>query len=297
MTEGISLAAMLETPVVVVNGQRPAPATGLPTRTEQADLDLVLHAGHGEFARAVYAPGTIEEAFELTIKAFDVADRFQVPAIILSDQYLADMVTPVTLPRNVDLPRSRHTLPRAAQEEERAYKRYRLTETGVSPRAIPSWISGVVYADSDEHTEEGHITEDAVIRAAMVEKRFTKKMDLLAKEVVSPRAVNIENARTILLGFGSTRGVVEDVCQAMKGEKVGCIHFPQVWPFPSAALASLLSQAPGARLFTVENNAGGQLARLIQRETRIVIDGSILKFDGRPFYFEELYDRLFNKKF
>jgi 2-oxoglutarate ferredoxin oxidoreductase subunit alpha len=292
MTEGISLAAMLETPVVIVNGQRPAPATGLPTRTEQADLDLVLHAGHGEFARVVYAPGTIEEAFELTITAFDVADRFQVPAIILSDQYLADMVTPVVLLRNGDLPRSRHTLARMVPKEEGTYLRYRLTETGVSPRAIPSWISGVVYADSDEHTEEGHITEDAAIRKAMVEKRFTIKMDLLLKEVLSPRVVNIEKARLILLGFGSTRGVIEDVCVAMKGEKVGCIHFPQVWPFPSGALASLLSQAPGARLLTVENNAGGQLARLIQRETRIVIDGSILKYDGRPFSYEDLFNRV-----
>jgi 2-oxoglutarate ferredoxin oxidoreductase subunit alpha len=137
MTEGISLAAMLETPVVVVNGQRPAPATGLPTRTEQADLDLVLHAGHGEFARVVYAPGTIEEAFELTIRAFDVADRFQVPAIILSDQYLADMVTPVELPRNGDLPRSRHMLHREAPESKGTYQRYRLTETGVSPACNP----------------------------------------------------------------------------------------------------------------------------------------------------------------
>ena len=292
MTEGISLAAMLETPVVIVNGQRPAPATGLPTRTEQADLDLVLHAGHGEFARVVYAPGTIEEAFELTITAFDVADRFQVPAIILSDQYMADMVTPVVLLRNGDLPRSRHTLARMVPKEEGTYLRYRLTETGVSPRAIPSWISSVVYADSDEHTEEGHITEDAAIRKAMVEKRFTIKMDLLLKEVLSPRVVNIEKARLILLGFGSTRGVIEDVCVAMKGEKVGCIHFPQVWPFPSGALASLLSQAPGARLLTVENNAGGQLARLIQRETRIVIDGSILKYDGRPFSYEDLFNRV-----
>jgi 2-oxoglutarate ferredoxin oxidoreductase subunit alpha len=149
-----------------------------------------------------------------------------------------------------------------------------------------------VYTDSDEHTEDGHITEDAAIRKAMVEKRFTNKMNLLMKEVVSPRVANIEKARLILLGFGSTRGVIEDVCREMKGEKVGCIHFPQVWPFPSEALASLLSQSPGARLLTVENNAGGQLARLIQRETRIVVDGSILKYDGRPFFFKDLSRRV-----
>jgi 2-oxoglutarate ferredoxin oxidoreductase subunit alpha len=291
MTEGVSLAAMLETPVVIVNGQRPGPATGLPTKTEQSDLDQVLHAGHGEFARVVYAPGNLEEAFELTVRAFDVADRFQIPVIILTDQYLADMVTPAALPGN-DLPRIRHVLPRSAPEADGPYLRYKLTETGISPRAVPSWISGVVYADSDEHSEEGHITEDGALRTAMVDKRFINKMTLLAKEVIAPSAENIAQARFIVLGFGSTKGVIEEVCAAFEQEKVGCIHFPQVWPFPSEALASLLAQAPDAHLITVENNAAGQLARLIQRESKIVIEGSIKKYDGRPFTYDDLFTRL-----
>jgi 2-oxoglutarate ferredoxin oxidoreductase subunit alpha len=291
MTEGVSLAAMLETPVVIVNGQRPGPATGLPTKTEQADLDLVLHAGHGEFARAVFAPGTIEEMFELTVRAFDVADKFQVPAIILTDQYLADMVTAVRLPPSGDLPRMRHAA--AAIEEAGTYLRYKLTDTGVSPRRVPSRISGVVYADSDEHTEEGHITEDGALRTAMVDKRFSKKMALLCEEITVPCAANLTGAQLILLGFGSTRGVIEEICSGENPEKIGWIHFPQVWPFPVKALTALLAQAAGAaRLITVENNAGAQLARLIQRETRIVIDASILKYDGRPFSYEDLFTRL-----
>ena len=183
MTEGLSLAAMLETSVVIVNGQRPAPATGLPTRTEQADLNLVLYAGHGEFARAIYTPGNIEEAFELTVKAFDVSDRFQIPVIILSDQYLSDMVYAVdTLPIQ-ELQRKRHILSREESVTVTKYQRYKNTDSGISPRAVPSWISDVLYADSDEHTEDGHITEDGIIRTAMVDKRFSKKWRCFVKKL------------------------------------------------------------------------------------------------------------------
>jgi len=292
MTEGLSLAAMLETPVVIVDGQRPAPATGLPTRTEQADLDLVLHAGHGEFARAVYTPGNIKEAFELTVKAFDVSDRFQVPSVILSDQYLADMVSAVDdLGTKVVRP-PRHIISKEESVEITGYRRYEITASGVSPRAIPSWISDVIYADSDEHTEDGHITEDGMIRTAMVDKRFSKKMELLRREVVDPLPVNIDGARLVLLGFGSTRGVIEDVCAQDPRKKIGCVHFSQVWPFPADALALLLNKAPAARLVTVENNAGAQLAKLIKRETLLEIDASILKYNGRPFTIEELTGRI-----
>ncbi|MGB7569493.1 MAG: 2-oxoacid:acceptor oxidoreductase subunit alpha [Chitinivibrionales bacterium] len=292
MTEGLSLAAMLETPVVIVDGQRPAPATGLPTRTEQADLDLALHAGHGEFARAVYTPGNIEEAFELTVKAFDVSDRFQVPAIILSDQYLADMVNVVDRLATKVVRPPRHIISKEKSAEITRYRRYEITASGISPRAIPSWISDVIYADSDEHTEDGHITEDGAIRTAMVDKRFSKKMELLRREVVDPLPLNIDGARLVLLGFGSTRGVIEDVCAQDPRGTIGCVHFSQVWPFPADALASLLNKAPAARLVTVENNAGAQLAKLIKRETRLEIDASILKYNGRPFTIEELTGRI-----
>jgi 2-oxoglutarate ferredoxin oxidoreductase subunit alpha len=292
MTEGISLAAMTETPVVIVNGQRPAPATGFPTRTEQADLNLVINAGHGEFARVIYAPGNLEEAFELTVRAFDVSDRFQVPAIILTDQFLADTACAMDHPATAGLPRQRHILPGSESPVDGGYLRYRLTESGISPRAVPSWIPDVIYVGSDEHTEEGHITEDAGIRTAMVEKRFVKKMELLRAEALPPVAAFIEGARFILLGFGSTRETIEEVCSACSGMSVGCVHFPQVWPFPAAALENLLERAPGASLITVENNAGGQLARLIKMETHFKIDRSILKFNGRPFSFEELFERV-----
>jgi len=292
MTEGLSLAAMQEIPVVIVNGQRPGPATGLPTRTEQADLNLVLYAGHGEFTRVIYTPGTIEEAFELTVKAFDVADRFQIPVIILSDQYLSDMMYAVDLPQIQGLQRQRHILSKEESAAITKYQRYKITDSGISPRAVPSWIPDVIYADSDEHTEDGHITEDSAIRTAMVDKRFSKKMAALCKEVIEPVAVNIDGAQLILLGFGSTRGVLSDIARTTTRIKIGAIHFPQVWPFPVESLLALLEKAQGAHVITVENNAGAQLAELIKLMTNAKINVSILKYDGRPFTIEELSARV-----
>ena len=294
MTEGLSLAAMLETPVVIILGQRPAPATGLPTRTEQSDLDLAIFAGHGEFARVVYTPGSLEEAFELTVKAFDVSDRFQVPAIILTDQYLADVVKTVDGFKTTGLTRTRHVLSRKDSMRYETYKRYADTQSGVTPRAVPSWIADVIYADSDEHTEEGHITENPDTRTMMVNKRFLKKMSSLRSDVIAPVAVHSDNARFLLLGFGSTQGIIEEICESPDFHDFGGIHFPQVWPFPTEALDSLLKKLPLAFLITVENNAGAQLAYLIKRETTAHISHSILKYDGRPFTVEELSQQLKN---
>lgn len=286
MGEGLSLAAMTETPLVVVNAQRPGPATGFPTRTEQADLDFLIHAGHGEFARLIYAPGTIEEAFYLTVKAFDMAEKYQVPVLIMTDQHLADSLRNVHLPDVGTVPRTKYLAPLATVHEG-SYKRYALTESGISPRALPSFIDDVVYADSDEHTEAGHITEDAMLRIAMVQKRFTRKMALLLTDAVPPTASNSDRATILLIGFGSTFGVMKEASEALPEGTAGFIHFSQVWPFPAEAFCALLAASPDAKLVTVENNAGGQLARLIRRETGVVCHDSILKFDGRPFSVDE----------
>lgn len=290
MVEGLSLAGMTETPIVVVDAQRPAPATGFPTRTEQADLNFLIHAGHGEFARAVFAPGTIEEAFYLTIKAFNLAEKYQIPVLIMTDQHLAESYRNI---EKFDLNKAkvkRYIISRENSPKITGYKRYQLTESGVSPLAVPSWINDVIYADSDEHTEEGHITEDAQIRVKMVEKRFYKKMAGVAGEKEKPASYNIEGAKTLLVGFGSTYGVMKEVSDLMKEDKVGFIHLSQVWPFPAAEIIDLLKGAK--RAVTVENNAGGQLAGLICRETGIKIEKSVLKFDGRPFDLDYLMRRV-----
>lgn len=290
MVEGLSLAAMTETPIVVVDAQRPAPATGFPTRTEQADLEFLLHAGHGEFARAVYSPGSIEEAFYLTQKAFNLADKYQIPALIMTDQYLADVYRNVAVSDFKRIKVRRYIISKDESNNISNYKRYKFTPSGISPRAVPSWISDAIYADSDEHTEEGHITEDASIRIKMVEKRLHKKMQLLKKEVEPPKSFNLKGSRRVLVGFGSTYGVLREIAEM---GQFGMIHLPQVWPFPAQEMIKLLKGAK--QIITVENNALGQLARLLRRETGIAADRSILKFDGRPFNLDYLLEQL-NKK-
>jgi 2-oxoglutarate ferredoxin oxidoreductase subunit alpha len=290
MTEGLSLAGMLETPIVAVDAQRPAPATGFPTRTEQADLDFLIHAGHGEFARVIYAPGSVEEAFYLTQKAFNVAEKYQVPVLIMTDQYLADSYRNIGMPDLEKNKVKRWIISKKDSQKISDYKRYQLTASGISAMAVPSWIPDVIYADSDEHTEEGHITEDAGTRVKMVQKRFLKRMALLSKDVEPPKAGRVKEARTVLVGFGSTLGVLKEACDVLKKEKFGFIHFSQVWPFPARQVSALLK---GKRhVYTVENNASGQLARLLRRETGIKVSGSILKYDGRPFDVDYLVARL-----
>lgn len=289
MVEGLSLAGMTETPVVIVVAQRPGPATGFPTRTEQAELDFLIHAGHGEFARVVYAPGTIEQAFYLTVKAFNVAEKWQVPVLIMTDQHLADSYRNIPM---FDLNRAKAERYIISKEESKNitnYRRYQFTGSGVSPRAIPSWIEDVIYVDSDEHNEEGHITESAEIRNKMVEKRLYKKMSGLEREIEPPTAYNIQEAGAVLAGFGSTYGVMREACDELSDKKIGFIHFSQVWPFPTKDTLRVLKDK--RKIFTVENNAAGQLAGLLRRETGIVANGSILKFDGRPFDLDYLIEQ------
>jgi len=289
MVEGVSLSAMTETPIVVVDAQRPAPATGFPTRTEQSDLLFVLRAGHGEFAKACFSPGTPEEAFHLTVHAFNLAEKYQIPVFILTDQHLADSYRDIEM-FNQDAARvERSIISKESSKEIAGYKRYELTDNGISRRAIPSWINDVIYADSDEHNEEGHITEDASVRIKMVGKRLHKKMEGLIKEVIKPNAFNVEKAQTILVGFGSTYGVIREVCEAYP-DKFGFIHLPQVYPLPVESITALLKGK--TKVFTVENNSTAQLAKLIRLESGININNSILKFDGRPFDFDYLIEEL-----
>lgn len=290
MGEGISLAGMTETPLVVGNFQRPGPATGFPTRTEQADLNLVLGAGHGEFAKIIFAPGTIEESFYLTKKAFNMAEKYQIPAILLSDQFLVDSA------RNIDklvfdseaIERNILSLKEAKAINE--YQRYKLTTSGISPRAIFSRIDNVIYIDSDEHTEEGHITEDADVRVKMVEKRFQKKMAALLDEFIDPTAYNLERADTVFFCFGSVLGPLRECLEEINDPKLAMVHLSQVWPINSQKINALVKKKK--RVFSVENNAEGQLAKLLRRETGISVNGSILKYDGRPFTLESLIKQI-----
>jgi 2-oxoglutarate ferredoxin oxidoreductase subunit alpha len=283
MAEGLSLAGMIESPLVIHLAQRPGPATGLPTRTEQADLELALYAGHGEFPRIILAPGNLTEAFYLTQKAFNLADRYQVPVIILTDQYLVDSYA--------NLPPFRlETI--AVQSEIAAtapdYQRYRLTADGVSPRGIPAYGRGLVAVDSDEHDESGRITEAPSLRTAMMQKRL-QKLDTLKPDIIPPEWVGPEEYRTLVVGWGSTYHVIREALAELASRDWAFLHFKQVYPLPDY-IGEYLGKA--GRIITVENNATGQLAKLLKLQTGITIRHQVLKYDGYPFSVEDLLRRL-----
>jgi 2-oxoglutarate ferredoxin oxidoreductase subunit alpha len=285
MTEGVSLAGMIEQPVVIVLGMRPGPATGLPTRTEQADLLMALHAGHGEFPRAIYAPGTVEECFRLTHEAFLVAERFQGPALVLTDQFLADSyrsTEPLDLDSLPEIPP-----PATAAGDPAAYVRYAPAGDGVSPRLVPGGGTYLVVADSDEHYPDGHITEEASVRTAMMDKRL-RKGDGIAGRAVPPSFLGDLGPDLLLVCWGSTRGPAEEAAALLRAEragrpdrKVAVLHFSQVWPLRPDQFIQILENAGEA--VSVEGNATGQFASLIRRETGFGFARQVLRYDGRPF--------------
>ena len=297
MVEGLSLAAMTETPVVIVVGQRPAPATGLPTRMEQGDLMFALHAGHGEFPRTVFAPGSPEQALYLTNKAFELAEKYQIPSLILSDQYLADSRWTYV---GLDLDRITYKDYRLRDQGlngEDEYKRFAYTDSGVSPLAVPGHSRGPVVADSDEHDEEGHLTEDGEIRTRMVQKRLLKKLPLIKAEMAPPSLYGAARPETVVAGWGSTYGVLKEAIDLLSGQtSIALLHFSEIYPFPATDKFDYLDVLKRAsRTICVENNATSQFARLMKMETGHQFTGTINKYDGRPFLLEEVLGALHGK--
>ena len=285
MQEAVSLAGMTETPIVIVVGQRPGPATGLPTRTEQGDLDFAIHAGHGEFPRIVFAPGTIGEAIGLTRKSFELADRYQIPVFILTDQYFADSVQVM----EEDVPAAAQG--RAYDIFDRTYQRYALTGTGVSPLTFPGLSDALVRVDSDEHDESGMITEDLDMRIRMVDKRMGK-MALLREDSVPPTFYGDPEADTLLLSWGSNRLIAEEAVDrlALDGIKASALHFGQIFPLSSQMIAPY--GLDKKTLICVENNATGQFSGLLKRELGLHAAHRILKYNGECFTVEELHGRV-----
>ena len=285
MGEAVSLAGMIETPLVIHIAQRPGPATGLPTRTEQGDLNLAMHAGHGDFLRVVLAPGDLAEGFELMRAAFDVADRFQSPVFVLSDQYYVDSyytTPPFALPDRI--------LSNETIATDRGYKRFALgSRSGLSPRGLPGRGEGIVCVDSDEHDEGGYITEDPGLRRAMVAKRLAK-IEAVRSAVIPPRLYGGENGyRVLLLGWGSVKRPILEALAALHRPDVAYLHFPWVFPLPDG-VAECMGRA--GVCVAVEGNATGQLADLVELETGNRIDRRILKSDGSQFAVEELVERI-----
>jgi 2-oxoglutarate ferredoxin oxidoreductase subunit alpha len=284
MEEGVSLAGMAETPVVIHIGQRPGPATGLPTRTEQGDLDLALYAGHGDFARIILSPGSIEDCFYLSKYAFSFADKYQIPVFILTDQYLLD--SQYNIP---SLDHKKYEIKRYVTQTKESYKRYQFTKTGVSPRGIPGFGEGLVIQTGNEHDETGHTTENAILRKKMVEKRFNEKLNQVKNEVIYPELLGGKAYKYLLIGWGSTRNIVEESLKQLREPKLGFLYFKQVYPLPREVMGYLIN---AKKVIAIENNVSGQFATLIKRETGFEIKDKILKYDGRPFSVEEVTTRI-----
>ncbi len=290
MVEGIGFASITEAPgPVLVLYQRGGPSTGMPTRQEQADLLFALHPTHGDFVHLVVAPGDLEECFQLTALAFNWAERYQMPVIVLTDKLLAASYWTLdgldTEFMKVD---RGQTFDNGHQNGQ--FLRYDLTESGISPRSRPGLAGGQFWATTDEHDPDGHITEGVRMRVAMVEKRF-KKLDLASREIPQDLAFGVygpQDADVTVVAWGSTKGAILDAQErlAEEGVRVGYVQVRLMRPFPARALADALGKAK--RLLLVENNYSGQLGQVIREQTGIHITDRVLKFDGRPFSEDEL---------
>lgn len=281
MEEAISLAAMTETPLTIHVAQRPGPATGLPTRTAQEDLNLVLHAGHGEFVRAIFAPGSTTEAFALTQKAVDYAHRYQMPTFVLTDQYFVDALAMAPEEDFEFTPIEKHIV-----ATQRDYKRYELTDDGLTPRGVPGYGDGLVCADSDEHDEGGHITEDLDVRVDMVHKR-TKRLAELKKNALMPSRSGAKGKKIkkAFIVWGSNKGVAEEAIAQADVDDVVVLHFAQLYPINPRVKTVL---ADVEKIAVMENNFTGQFADLLERETGCAVDQRITKYNGAPFTVEEV---------
>ena len=285
MVEALGLAGCTETGVVIVNAQRAGPSTGMPTRTEQGDLDFVLSASHGEFPRLILTPGSVEECFEAGHRAFNLAEKYQTPVIIMTDLFQAFALkavdrscfdfASVTIDRGKIV--STDELDRLGPDE--IYVRHKQAPDGISPRAIPGHPKGVYMTTGDEHTERGYITEAQSVRIEQMDKRM-QKLETARADMQQPQYYGADNADITLVGWGSTRGTIREAVDTLNesGYAAASIHFSEVWPIPDDTIQLLSDQN---FLVGVEQNFSGQFAGLIRRKTGIEFRHQILKYDSK----------------
>jgi len=291
MSEGLGMTGMTETSPVIVLVQRPGPSTGLPTYTAQGDLRFAIHASQGEFPRVVIAPGNVEESFCKTIEAFNLAEKFQIPALIISDKYLAESHgTAEPFDQNrIGIDRGKLITEDEYMGEEE-YKRHKFTEDGISPRAMPGTKGAIVRTNADEHNELGYTTEDPVLTTKMTDKRF-KKLDALNKELENYETTKLygpEEADATIIGWGSTKGPIREAMKILRKEDVTVNYLQIVYlaPFPADKVQKIVQSAK--KTIVVENNKTSQLSSLIREHLLTTVDNKILKYDGRPFNPEAL---------
>ncbi len=279
MTEAIGLSGMTETPIVVIEGMRTGPSTGLPTWTEQADLRFVLHGHQGDLPKIVVAPGDVNETYETVRQAFNLAEKYQVPVIVLLDKQICESHESVSVfDPNCVFERGKFTTKSIAD-----YHRYAMSSDGVSLRAPAGTVNHVI-GNSDEHDDKGYSSDDAMIRDLMMKKRMKKIETCEAEDMQAPKIYGPRNADLTLVCWGSTKGAALEAIAHF--DNVNVVHTSWMNPFPKEALKKILAKSK--KLVNVEGNYAAQFGGLLAEQTGIRITDNILKFDGRPFFTEEL---------
>jgi 2-oxoglutarate ferredoxin oxidoreductase subunit alpha len=287
MTEAIGLAGMIEAPVVFIEVQRGGPSTGIPTKTEQADLNQVYGASQGDFPRIIIAPKDTKDCFDSAVEAFNLAEKYQLPVILVSDLQLSEhpeTVEPEDMPATVPIDRGQ--LVSEWNPEKGDYKRFAFTPSGVSPRALPGTANTLHVVASDEHDEHGILISDVfcnqAVRRKIAEKRM-KKMALALKDLPAPKLEGPADAEVTLIGWGSTEGVLREAAKQLNdsGVRTNQLHFKYLLPFHSKEATEILKKCK--RTIGIEANSTGQFARLLRAETGHGVNDQILKYDGEPF--------------
>jgi 2-oxoglutarate ferredoxin oxidoreductase subunit alpha len=292
MSEGLGMSAMMETPVVVIDCQRAGPSTGVPTKTEQGDLWQMLGAAFGDYPRVLAAPLDIGDCFKIMPEIFNIADRFQCPGLVLCDLLLSEGRLSVD-PKDLDFAPAidrgeliTTATPASGTDGNGGYKRYKITESGISPRAVPGVPGYTHTAATDEHEEDGVLISDEFTnptkRRAMMEKRMRKVVGIEAA-VPPPTLAGPRNAEITLIGWGSTKGVIEEACEILNEQGISANQLQIRWLVPLHGEAILEILKDSRHTFIVENNYSGQFARYLRSETSYVPDGYIRKYDGEPF--------------
>lgn len=296
MTEAIGMAGIMEVPVVCVEVQRGGPSTGLPTKTEQADLFQVYGASQGEFPKLIVAPKDTLDCFHTTVEAFNMADKFQLPVLLMSDLLLSEhpeTVDHTTMTHDVKIDRGE--IVKEWDESNGKFKRFQLTESGISPRALPGTANTLFVSATDEHDEESILVSDmfttTAVRRKMMEKRM-KKIDLMLKELPAPVIEGDANAELTILTWGSTWGVVSEAIQilAERGIKANQLNIKYIYPFHAKEVTEILSKAK--KKISVELNFTSQMARYVRQETGIAMDAHVNLYDGEPYEPKIVADRI-----
>jgi len=290
MTESLSLAGIIENPLVIVIAQRPGPGTGLPTWTAQGDLNMAIHSGHGEFTRMVIGCSDQESSFELIQQALNYAEVFQIPVIVLTEKVVVEAKTTVKSFKQNTIPIKRGIVTDKQELEDiKSSDRYKITESGLSKRWLPGSSKTIFFANGDEHWESGEITEEADLAKQMYEKRIRKEK-LIIKEMPDPIVHGSEKADISFVGWGSVKNAVLDAMEELKEEgiKVNYLHYDYLWPLKTEAADKFFKE--NKNLHLIENNYHGQLGQLIEDKTKNKFNGKFLKWDGRAFFFDEVVE-------